>query len=337
MNPTTIGNASGEGGRDRVTAAIQLASANTGVQFGYLLNQARLESGLNPNARARTSSATGLFQFIDQTWLGMVRRHGAEHGLGWAAGQIRQGPNGRLYVADPETRRQILDLRRQPEAASAMAAEYAADNGRYLESRLGRSMAPADLYLAHFLGAGGAARFLRAHDANPNAPAAALLPQAARANRPIFYNRDGSMRSFADIRERFVGMIATGSHSGRAGSHSPAAPVRQPMPAPSFLDGAVRTAALDSDTGIGPGIAAQLPRMRTLDANPLDSIEQHRGMDTDALAFAGLNLGNPNAVDPDTLLELGRDRSRSAGPSPRYARLAYLMLAQLGGSAPDEA
>ena len=242
MNPTTIGNASGEGGRDRVTAAIQLASASTGVQFGYLLNQARLESGLNPNARARTSSATGLFQFIDQTWLGMVRQHGADHGLGWAAGQIRQGPNGRYYVADPETRRQILDLRRQPEASSAMAAEYAADNGRYLEGRLGRRMEPVDLYLAHFLGAGGAARFLRAHEASPDAPAAVMLPQAARANRPVFYNRDGSMRSFAESRARFAEKIATGNQSG---GHGPA-PVRSRAPAPSVLDGAVRTAALDT-------------------------------------------------------------------------------------------
>ena len=318
MNPTTIGNASGEGGRDRVTAAIQLASASTGVQFGYLLNQARLESGLNPDARARTSSATGLFQFIDQTWLGMVRQHGAEHGMGWAASQIRQGPNGRYYVADPETRRQILDLRRQPEAASAMAAEYAADNGRYLEGRLGRQMEPVDLYLAHFLGAGGAARFLRAHDSSPDAPAAPMLPQAARANRPIFYNRDGSMRSFAEIRARFAEKIATGNHSGGTGHGS--APVRHRAPAPSFLDGAVRTASLDSPT----------PRLRTLDANPLDSSEL-TGMDADALAFAGLNLNNPNGIDPDTLLELGRDRTRPAGPSPRYARLAYLMLAQLGG------
>lgn len=319
MNPTTIGNASGEGGRDRVTAAIRLASANTGVQFGYLLNQARLESGLNPDARARTSSATGLFQFIDQTWLGMVRQHGAGHGLGWAAEQVRQGPNGRYYVADPEMRRQILDLRRQPEAASAMAAEYAADNGRYLEARLGRQMEPVDLYLAHFLGAGGAARFLRAHDSNPDAAAAPLLPQAARANRPIFYNRDGSMRSFAEIRARFAEKIATGNQSGGAIDHS-RTPARQRPPAPSFLDDSVRTAALDTP----------LPRLRTLDANPLDSGEL-TGMDRDALAFAGLNLDNPNGIDPDTLLELGRDRSRPAGPSPRYARLAYLMLAQLGG------
>jgi hypothetical protein len=318
MNPTTIGNASGGGGRDRVTAAIQLASASTGVQFGYLLNQARLESGLNPDARARTSSATGLFQFIDQTWLGTVRQHGAEHGMGWAASQIRQGPNGRYYVPDPETRRQILDLRRQPEAASAMAAEYASDNGRYLESRLGRQAEPVDLYLAHFLGAGGAARFLRAHDSSPDAAAAPMLPAAARANRPIFYNRDGSMRSFAEIRARFAEKISTGNQSGGAIDHS-RAPVRHRAPAPSFLDGSIRTASLDTD----------MPRVRPLNLMPLDSTQDDP--DANAMSFANLGLNNPNGIDPDTLMELGRDRSRAAGPSPRYARLAYLMLAQLGG------
>src|SRR5947199_6360192 len=122
MIPTTNRTSvSGGNGRDRVTAAIQLASARTGVQFDYLLNQARVESSLNPEARARTSSATGLFQFIEQTWLGMVKQHGNAHGLGWAADAIQRGRNGHYYVADPAMRHQILDLRRQPEASSAMA------------------------------------------------------------------------------------------------------------------------------------------------------------------------------------------------------------------------
>jgi hypothetical protein len=211
MIPTAIGQVNGGSGRDRVTAAIHLASERTGVQFGYLFNQARIESSLNPNARARTSSATGLFQFIEQTWLGVVKQHGAEHGLGQAADAIQRGRNGRYYVADPALRQQILDLRRQPEAASAMAAEFASDNGRYLESRLGRPVEPADLYLAHFLGAGGAARFLRAHDANPNGAAASMLPAAARANRAVFFNRDGSARGFAEIRGHFAGRINAGA------------------------------------------------------------------------------------------------------------------------------
>jgi len=278
---TTTGNVSGGSGRDRVTAAIQLASARTGVRFDYLLNQARIESSLNPDAHARTSSATGLFQFIEQTWLGMVKQHGADHGLATEANAIQRGRNGHYYVADPAMRRQILDLRRQPEASSAMAAEFASDNGRYLERRLGRAAEPVDLYLAHFLGAGGAARFLRAHDSNPGAAAAAMLPAAARANRAVFYNRDGSARSFAEIRSHFA---------ERMGGGAAAAPVRtvDARPRPGF-----DLAALELD-----------PR----EIDPLS--------------------GDP--VNIDMALEVGRGRT-AAGTSPQLARMAYMMLARLGG------
>jgi hypothetical protein len=259
MFPTTINDAA-MGVRDRVRGAIQLASARTGVDFTYLLNQARIESGLNPNAKARTSSATGLFQFIEQTWLATVKKHGAAHGLGWAADAIGRSPTGRLVVSDPGARRAILDLRRDPEAASAMAAEFAADNQAYLEARLGRPADATDLYMAHFLGPAGAARFLSAHDRSPEASAAAALPAAARANRWVFYNRDGSPRSFAQIRERFAAKM--GEEGG-------------PLPSP------------------------RAPR-----TEPLTPVR-----------FASLNA----------------DGRPAAGPSPQYARLAYLMLAQLGG------
>lgn len=245
--------------RDRVGSAIANASARTGVDFSYMLQQAKIESGLNPDARARTSSATGLYQFIEQTWLGTVKKHGAKHGLEGAANAISQGRDGRYRVADPAARHAILDLRRQPEAASAMAAEFAADNQQYLETRLGRPMQSVDLYLAHFLGAGGAERFLSAHDANPNTPAASLLPDAARANRSIFYARSGAPRSLSEIRERFAAKLGGG-----------AAPVDR-LPAERSDFAQTRMAA-----------ATELPR-------PV------------------------------------------AGPTPTYARLAYLMLAELGG------
>jgi hypothetical protein len=276
---TTTSNVNGQSGRDRVTAAIQLASARTGVRFDYLFNQARVESSLNPDAHARTSSATGLFQFIEQTWLGMVKQHGAAHGLGAEAEAIQRGRNGHYYVADPAMRRQILDLRRQPEASSAMAAEFASDNGRYIERRLGRPAEPVDLYLAHFLGAGGAARFLRAHDSNPAGAAAAMLPAAARANRAVFYNRDGSTRSFAEIRAHFAERMGGGGSAG--------APVRtaEAHPRPGF-----NLAALDMDS---------------LEADPIDR-------------------------DPLDIALAGRSRAASA-TSPQLARMAYMMLARLGG------
>lgn len=273
MIPTT-NSAVAEGSlRGRINSAIQLAASRTGVDFSYLLNQARMESGFNPNARARTSSATGLFQFIEQTWLGTVKRHGAEHGLGWAADAIRQGHNGHFYVSDPQLRQAILDLRREPEAASAMAGEYASDNKDYIEQRLGRAAEPVDLYLAHFLGAAGATRFLRAHDSNPDAAAAALLPAAARANRAVFYNRDGSARSFAEIRQHFAERIGGGSST--------------------------------------------MPQVRYAQAAAPQSA---------AMRMAAL------AIDPDDPTGLGTDPTRPfGGPSPEYARLAYLMLAGIGG------
>ena len=206
MIPTNIGETVGTV-RDRVGAAIQRAAQRTSVDFSYLLNQAKVESGLNPTAKARTSSATGLFQFIEQTWLGTVKKHGAAHGLGWAADAIRSAPDGRYRVADPDARRTILDLRNDPEAASAMAAEFARDNRATLEASLGRPVESVDLYLAHFLGAAGASDFLRAHEADPDAAAADLMPAAARANRWVFFNRDGSPCSLAEIRNRFAAKI----------------------------------------------------------------------------------------------------------------------------------
>src|SRR3546814_1881114 len=94
--------------------------------------------------------------------------------------------------------------------ASAMAAEHAADNQQTLEAQLGRNVTSTDLYLAHFLGVGGAAKFLRAHDQNPGASAAAVLPSAASANRWVFYDRNGAPRSLAEVRQRFAEKLEIG-------------------------------------------------------------------------------------------------------------------------------
>src|SRR3546814_18177053 len=99
-----------------------------------------------------------------------------------------------------------------------MAAEPAADNQQTLEAQLGRNVTSTDLYLAHFLGVGGAAKFLRAHDQNPGASAAAVLPSAASANRWVFYDRNGAPRSLAEVRKRFAEKLGddSGAQIGRA-------------------------------------------------------------------------------------------------------------------------
>lgn len=191
----------------RVSLAIGNAAKRTGVPFDYLMAQARVESSLDPDAQASTSSAAGLFQFTRQTWLATLSQHGANHGLGWAADAISKGSDGQYRVTDPQTREQILGLRFDPDASSTMAAAFADDNAGTLRNRFGEEPEPVDLYLAHFLGAHGASQFLSAWRADPNAPAAPLNPSAAAANRTIFYNPDGTPRSLDAIRNHFAARL----------------------------------------------------------------------------------------------------------------------------------
>lgn len=192
-----------------VLSGIQQASASTGVDFSFLMAQAAKESGFNPDAKAKTSSASGLYQFVEQTWLSVVRKHGAEYGLGDMASKIKIADDGKLVVADRALRKEILDLRRDPEIAAAMAAEHAADNEARLDAKLDREVKPVDLYLAHFLGLQGAVNFLRAMEKNPDQSAADISPRAAAANKSIFYTADGTPRSLQQIYDRFAERIDT--------------------------------------------------------------------------------------------------------------------------------
>ncbi|MFO1255796.1 MAG: transglycosylase SLT domain-containing protein [Sphingomonadaceae bacterium] len=188
----------------QVHTAILRASQATGVDFSYLLGQARLESSFNPDARAGSSSAAGLYQFTKGTWLVTLDRHGAEHGYGWADAAIQGG-----RVRDPQMRQQVLALRYDPEASALMAAELASDNRVFLQGVLGRDPDASELYLAHFLGADGAGRFLTALAANPGQSAAALFPDAAGANRAIFFDHDGQPRSLGAVMDLVRGKMTS--------------------------------------------------------------------------------------------------------------------------------
>lgn len=176
---------------ERVTAAIRSASQQTGISFDYLLKTAQRESALNPSAQASTSSARGLFQFIDTTWLATVKEDGPAFGLSQYANQIEKTGDGQYVVRDPMARAQILKLRDNPEIASNMAAAFSKRNANEIQSVLGRQPTEGELYIAHFLGANGAKRFLSLRASNPNASAVSAFPEAARANKSIFYNSSG--------------------------------------------------------------------------------------------------------------------------------------------------
>ena len=224
----TIGAIPSSGG---VEAAIRRASNATGVDADFLLKTARRESALNPSAKARTSSAAGLFQFIEQTWLGTVKAHGAKHGYGQYADLIHRGSDGRWRV-EGSARNVVLDLRFDPQAASTMAAELTASNAAYLRGRTGREPGAGDLYAAHFLGPAGAAQLMEAMDRRPGTSAASIFPQAASANRSIFY-KGGRPATVAEVHANLQRSAGDGAPAALAGA---GAPVGNTAPAPELSE-----------------------------------------------------------------------------------------------------
>jgi len=184
--------------RGVVEAAIQRASQATGVDFSFLMKTAGRESGMNPSAKAGTSSAAGLFQFTEQTWLSTLKQHGAKHGYARYADLVEKGSDGRYRVPGGDARRAVMDLRLDPQTSSLMAGELASDSAAYLKGRTGRQPTAGELYAAHFLGPQGSAKLIEAAENNPGAAAARLFPDAARANRSIFY-RDGRPASVGEV------------------------------------------------------------------------------------------------------------------------------------------
>jgi hypothetical protein len=162
-------------------------SGTSGPASSYLDTLRGKESGGSATAQNPNSSATGIDQFTAGTWEGLRKKY-PELGL---------TPDGRTDVAQ-----------------STRAMErFTRDNAGVL-SGAGVPITPGNLYVAHFLGAGGAARFIRGAINNPEAPAASFVdPKSVSANRTIFYNRDGSPKTagqvYAERTSRFGGSGAT--------------------------------------------------------------------------------------------------------------------------------
>lgn len=211
--------------REAMLQAVSRAAEATGVDFSLLLETAKRESGLDKNAKAKTSSAAGLFQFIDSTWLSMIEKYGPKHGV---SGDVK----------NPAQRQALLDLRYDPDIAGRMAGELARENATVLEQKLGRPASIGEIYAAHVLGADGAAKLLAA----PGAIASALLPQAAAANRGIFF-ADGAPLTAANVLAKLT--LAAGQGA------APPAPVEKDIRlGPDPLAGALSQALAGALNGV---------------------------------------------------------------------------------------
>jgi hypothetical protein len=164
---------------EKVIAAIKRASDMTGVDFGYMMAMAEKESGFNPNAKASTSSASGLYQMINSTWQSMVDKYGAKYNV-------------------------TADMVFDPQANALMAALFTRDNKAYLERRGIANPSNTALYLAHFLGPGGSVPMLKG---SPDASAVETAgTKAANANKSIFWS-GGKERTNRQVIEFFASHI----------------------------------------------------------------------------------------------------------------------------------
>ena len=232
----------------QVAGAIRQAASSTGASFGYLLATAQIESNFNPQAQASTSSAQGLYQFIDQTWLATMKEAGPKLGFGNFAANISRAADGRYEVPDPHARSAIMSLRNNPKVSAMMAGAYAQNNAAQLADGLGRAPTEGELYIAHFLGADGASRLIRAAVHQPNTTAASMFSQASGANRAIFFDKSGNARSTAEVYR-----VLTGKFENARASNAPAivevsGPLRGALPP-------------DNAAKHGPDVATALARV----------------------------------------------------------------------------
>jgi hypothetical protein len=220
------------------------------------LATAQVESGLNPQAGAPTSSARGLFQFVEQTWLGTMKQAGPALGYARYADAITRTASGHYQVNDPVMRNEILKLRNDPTANAVMAGAFTKANAAILTNKLGRPPSESELYIAHFLGAGGAARLITLAANSPGATAADFFGHAAHANGSIFYDRTtGAARSLAQVRN-----VLTARYNVARSNQGPPSAAGQVASAPLPVLSATAAAAPVPDTaGITSAFAAAGP------------------------------------------------------------------------------
>jgi hypothetical protein len=194
--------------RDLVETVVR-AARDTETDPTLLMSIADKESSFAPSVKASTSSATGLFQFIEATWLRVVRDFGPQHGLEREAGLI-EGPDDKPVVSDTAARQRILALRNDPYLSAALAAEMLKHDTAQISSRIGRDLTGGETYLAHFLGPSDAEKFITKVVKEPKYAAPRLLPKPARANRSIFFaaaHRRARSLSVADVHSKFEAMM----------------------------------------------------------------------------------------------------------------------------------
>jgi hypothetical protein len=299
--------------RVRIAGAIKQGASTTGTSFEYLLTTAKMESDFNPTAGASTSSAHGLYQFIDQTWLGTVKEAGSQLGYGQYADAITKSSSGSYSVGDPSARKAIMKLRDDPVAASAMAGVLTQSNSFQLTGKIGRRPTDNELYMAHFMGVGGAAKLISGAEDNPSASAARMFPNAAAANRSIFFDRTGRARSVSEVYS-----VLTTRYAGAANSQA----TRSAM-------------AAVGDIPSNVALASAAPAAPAIDnAAYLSTFPDVRSAAPVTMASASTNSSPPSDPIFRSLFQASGERAQPVSPTVRALWSNSSSLTSVGSATP---
>lgn len=204
-----------------------------------------VESGGNPNATNPNSSASGLGQFIDSTWLSTIKA-------------------ARPDLADGKSDAELLALKTDPQLSREMTEAYANQNQAIL-SKAGVPVTPGTTYLAHFAGPGGAVKVLQA---DPNMPVGDVLgAPAVKANPFLAGMTAKDLQAWAD--RKMGSAPAQAAPQPQAAPVSPAAAPSAPLniapqQQPIFAQAPPTTPQADAG-----GMAAQMPTFQPPQAAPI--------------------------------------------------------------------
>lgn len=326
----------------RIAGAFKVASETTGTSFERLARTAARESDVRPDLASSTSSAKGLFQFVDQTWFELIKKEGPSVGLERLADQISSDGKGGYTIADPKEKAKILALKTDPLVSSIMAGRFTEANAKSLTESLGRAPSDGEVYAAHVLGASGAAKLVRMAETEPTTTASLAFPKAAAANPALFYGKDGKPRTAAEL---LGSLTRTGADASSriAEAHAAAATTTTPKLDPRTLAALVRAQAT-AKVG-GEGLAGDGLDRLTADRFAKTALAEKSlpGASRDIVPAQGARVDGWRAkTSRDAFAVLMRsdgetlaaDAATAAGPAATAAEAAPIRFAA-GGSLPS--
>lgn len=300
------------------------AARMVGVDPGLLAGMAAQESGLNPNAQNKDSSAGGLFQFIDSTWKSYLTKYGPKYGIPPGTSKTNAAAN------------------------AILGAQFMRDNIETMQ-KAGGNVQPGDVYLAHFLGPAGAKKFI---GANQNAIAASLDPAAAAKNKTIFYN-GGRPRTVSEMRSHLTQLMVN-KHRQLG--------VDIPIGGVGTSAGVMSDKPTGVTTGIGQAVRANVPGGRAI-MGAADGIYNHApgakaivnlGRNVVNSMTGGVPISTTNGADktapaasmssriiaaatgsrPFNISAFVQTLTRNAGPKSKGKCAAYVRMALQAGGMP---